>query len=149
MKIVVEDSIVQFHYQLTVAGQCYEKSDPDLPCLIQLGAKQLPGFLEPYFFGMAEGESKLVKITATEAYGAYMPQKVITIAKKHFQEGSTIQEGEYLEIEMASGDSHKGRVIAISDSMITLDLNHELAGKTLHFNIQVLSITIPEKVKMR
>ena len=45
-----------------------------------------------------------------------------------------------LDTEGDDGRSQTVWIAAISDDFVTIDINHPLAGETLHFEVEVLSI---------
>lgn len=86
--------------------------------------------------GMAEGEIKTVRIEAAEAYGEVNPELIIEVQSSQVPEGT--QEGDVLV------DPNTGApvpVVKVDGDVVTLDLNHQLAGEALTFEIQMVTIT--------
>ena len=86
--------------------------------------------------GMKVGETKTVTLPPEEAYGARSEKNLITIAK------DTIPDAEQYEVgaKVMSSYGQAFTVYKINDKDIIFDANHELAGKTLIFDITVKSI---------
>ena len=100
------------------------------------GAGQMiPGFDEAVI-GMAVGEEQTVEIPSEEAYGEYSSELVIDIPAEQFESANiTPVVGESIAIQ-----GRACKIIDVSEENVTLDCNHELAGETLIFTIEVVSI---------
>lgn len=99
------------------------------------GGRMIAGF-DAGVRGMAEGESKTIRIEAAEAYGEYNPDLIIEVDISQVPEG--VQAGDLL------ADPTTGApvlVVSVEGEVVTIDLNHELAGQALTFEIEMVSIT--------
>ena len=88
--------------------------------------------------GMTVGEERTVEVPPGKGYGEYDPDRVREYDPETF-EGMVGHEpavGDHVE---ATNGLH-GDVTAVSDESVQVDFNHELAGRTLQFEIRVLSI---------
>lgn len=86
--------------------------------------------------GMIEGETRTVHIEPADAYGEVDPELFIEVDISQVPEG--VVEGDVLV------DPNTGRpvpVVSVVGEVVTLDLNHELAGQALTFEIELVSIT--------
>ena len=86
--------------------------------------------------GMKVGETKTVTIKPEDAYGARSEQNLITITKDKIPEADKYKIGD--KVMSAYGQAFT--VYKINDKDIVFDANHELAGKTLIFDITIKSI---------
>ncbi len=100
------------------------------------GAGQMIAGFDKAVVGMKVGETKTIEIAPADAYGVRDEKKLITIPKSQAPEADTYQIG--TQVMSQNGQSFK--VYKITDTEITFDANHELAGKTLIFDITVKSI---------
>ncbi|HID73470.1 MAG TPA: hypothetical protein EYP43_00300 [Thermoplasmata archaeon] len=57
-----------------------------------------------------------------------------------FPDGMLLKPGFVFEITLPSGEKVPASVIEISDEMVTVDLNHPLAGRILLATIKVVAI---------
>ena len=106
---------------------------------VVLGQGQLiPGF-ENGLIGMTEGEKKTVTIPKSEAYGDHEPALVFAVPNERLPEGIT--EGTVLTLMTPHGPSMITVVSLNEDNTSTLDHNHPLAGKTLIFDLEVVTIS--------
>jgi len=104
---------------------------------ITLGADEVFPALERAITGMRAGETKNLVIPADEAYGPRHPQNIIQVALSTFPPGKEIRVGQKLSIGFSGGASRVMVVRAVSDTEVTLDGNHLLAGLDLTFALRV------------
>jgi len=96
----------------------------------------IPGF-EKGIIGMKVGESKVVEIEATEAYGEYLDGLVNVVPKDQVPPETKV--GDVLQSKSDRGVLNV-QVKEITEAGIKLDANHPLAGKKLIFEIELLEI---------
>ena len=132
---------VAVHYTGKLAdGSVFDSSRDRAPLKLRVGQKQvIPGF-EQAVLGMTEGESKTVQISPDEAYGAHQPKMVLRFERDRIPPEIDVKIGQNLQVQTTDGESLPARVIDASESDVTLDANHPLAGKDLAFEIEVVEI---------
>ncbi len=101
--------------------------------------KVIPGF-EQAVVGMKPGESKTTKIPADKAYGPHRKEMVIVVERNQFPAHLKPKAGQQLQIRKKDGQATVVMVTDVSESSVTLDTNHPLAGKDLTFDIQLIEI---------
>ncbi len=89
---------------------------------------------------MKKGESKTTKIPADEAYGPHHKEMVLEVERNRFPADVEPQVDQCLQLRQADGQNMAVRVTEVSESKVTLDANHLLAGKALTFDIQLIEI---------
>lgn len=107
------------------------------PLEIKLGSGRIIEGLETELEGMEVGEEKTLTIPPEEAYGQHKEDRVATYPRDDFDEmigGRELTVGFEVETE----DGLPGRVVDFDGNEVTVDFNHELAGKTLTFEVEVL-----------
>jgi peptidylprolyl isomerase len=136
-----EGDTVQVHYTGTLEdGTVFDTSVGREPLQFTLGAGQMiPGF-EQGVLGMKLGESKTITIPPEQAYGPYYDDRVWVIDRAQLPTGLEPEVGQRLQMTNAQGQIIVVTVIEVSATNITVDANHQLAGKTLTFEIQLVSI---------
>ncbi len=108
------------------------------PLEVTIGQHQIiPGF-EKAIEGMNEGEEKDIVIKPEEAYGEIREDLVKKVPKEQLP--AEAKEGSILGMQLPNGQQIPARVTKLEEKEATLDLNHPLAGKTLHFKIKLLAI---------
>jgi len=121
-------------------GEVFDSSVGKDPLEFTIGENQvIPGF-EQAVIGMKIGESKTVKIPADEAYGPYHEDMVLVVSRDKMPPGMNPEIGQWLQFGQTGGQTVQVRVIDASESTVTLDANHPMAGKDLTFEIQLVEI---------
>jgi FKBP-type peptidyl-prolyl cis-trans isomerase 2 len=119
-------------------GSVFDSSINREPLQLTIG-HVIPGF-ENALVGMSPGESKTAKIEADNAYGPHRKEMIQIINRNQFPEHLKPQVGQELQDYQQDGRIIKVMVTDVSESSVTLDANHALAGKDLTFDIQLVDI---------
>ena len=102
-----------------------------------IGSNQvIPGF-EEAIVGMNIGDTKTVKLSADDAYGPHREALMLEVARDEFPADFHLLVGQDLQFQREDGAVISLRVVEITDSNVTLDANHPLAGRDLTFDIQL------------
>ena len=101
--------------------------------------KLIPGF-EKAVVGMTPGESKSVTISPDMAYGAHRKELVVDVERQHVPDNLDLKVGIFVQIRQRDGGAVQAKVVDLSESKVTLDANHPLAGKDLTFDIKLVEI---------
>lgn len=121
-------------------GTIFDSSVDREPLVFTLGEGNLiPGF-ESAVDGMEVGESKDVRIEATDAYGPWLEENIIEIPRKNIEDDVDIAVGQQVYLQRYDGATFIVTITGISETTVTLDANHPLAGKALNFNIKLVEI---------
>jgi peptidylprolyl isomerase len=105
-----------------------------------VGAGQMIVGFDRAVVGMELGETKTVLIPADEGYGPRKEELVVTVERKNLPSHITPEVGRRYRVRQQSGTNVVVTVTALSEVSVTLDANHELAGKNLTFEIQLVEI---------
>jgi len=132
---------VQVHYTGRLDdGTVFDSSVGGEPIEFVLGAHHvIPGF-EDGVTGMEVGETKTILIPSDQAYGPRMEEMVLTIPRDQVPPHITLELGEMLELSQPSGETIAVQITALTDTIVTLDGNHPLAGADLTFDLQLSNI---------
>jgi peptidylprolyl isomerase len=104
------------------------------------GGQVIPG-LEEAVLGMRPGDSKTTELPAEKAFGSYQEEMVVVISKSQLARWSREPEvGERVQIAPPDGPPIDVTVIEVTESEVTVDANHPLAGEDLIFDITLLDI---------
>jgi FKBP-type peptidyl-prolyl cis-trans isomerase 2 len=121
-------------------GTVFDSSEGKDPLEFTIGEGQLiPGF-EQGVLGMRPGQSKTVNIPAKDAYGPYNPELVTEVDRNRFSPDLELQVGMQVQGSQPDGQVAVFTVKNITNTTVTLDANHRLAGKDLIFDIKMVSI---------
>ncbi len=107
------------------------------PLAFEVGAGQMIKGFDEGVLGMKLDEEKEITLKPGEAYGEYNEEAVQEVPKKLMPDG--IEVGMQIGVPTQQG-SIPATITKIDSDMVTIDMNHELAGKTLIFKIKVVTI---------
>lgn len=120
-------------------GTVFDSSLGNDPLTFTLGGGEvIPGF-DKGVLGLAVNESRTVKIPAADAYGPHQPGMIVELPKAEMPSHLKLKPGQRLQIKTPNGVLAV-TVTAESETTITLDGNHPLAGKDLTFDLQLVEI---------
>jgi FKBP-type peptidyl-prolyl cis-trans isomerase SlyD len=106
------------------------------------GAQQIIPGLDKALLGMKAGDSKKVTVKPEDAYGAMDPKAEAEVPKDALPQGAAVV-GTRLLARGQDGQPRPVTVKIVKDTTVLLDLNHPLAGKTLFFDVKVVSVEPP------
>ncbi len=140
--------MVKIHYTLKDdAGTVLDSSLNGEPLEYLHGVGALIPGLERNLNGMEEGEKKHVVVEAAEGYGEYDENLVQNVPRERFDASFPIEVGQTFQAESATG-AFVVRVTAVSENEITIDGNHELAGKRLNFDVEIVGVREPDESEL-
>jgi peptidylprolyl isomerase len=123
-------------------GDVFDSSEGAEPLAFIVGAGEvIPGF-DQALMGMKVGETKDVVIEPDQAYGNRIEELVQTIDRGQFNLGGA-EPAIGMHIEMRTPQGNIPLTITdITDTTVTLDANHLLAGETLRFSLTLVEIAV-------
>ncbi len=132
---------VRIHYTGTLTdGTVFDSSNDREPFEFIIGQGMvIPGF-ENAVIGMSEGDEKTVSIPAEDAYGHYQDELVAVVARSQVPTEIELDIGTILQVRSPEGGIARVVVKKITESEVTLDLNHPLAGQDLTFELKLIKI---------
>ena len=150
MSLLIGDNlIVNIHYTLTDDDEKVIDSSTDFEPLVYLhGANNIIPGLENALTGKAEGDTLQVYIEPDEAYGASNPELIYTADIASFQNIDDIKVGMKFETRTPEDNMQLVTVIEIDGDLVTIDSNHPLAGLSLNFDVEIISVREPTPEEM-
>lgn len=127
------------------AGVILDQASHDEPFLYIQGASQIVPGLETGLEGLKIGEKKNVTVSAEEGYGPVHAGLKMTVKKDQFPGVADIQAGMQFQAQSPEGHGMVFTIVEVKEDDVTIDGNHPLAGQTLHFNVEILSIRTATK----
>jgi len=133
-----KDKVIAFHYTLTVDGEAVESSrDRDQQLWVLLGHGQLIPGLEKALDGHEAGETLAVDVTPEEGYGVRQEGQIQRLSKKYVPQANRLKPGDVTVLRLKEGGQRAATVHKVGMSTIDLDMNHPMAGKSLHFDVTI------------
>ena len=137
---IADEMAVLIHYKVANSdGEVLDSSDGDEPLAYIHGQGDIVPGLEQALAGKAAGDRVKVTVSPELGYGVREEGKVQTVPRDAFESEAQIEPGMQFQAESDDGDVIV-TVTAVSDDEVTIDANHPLAGQTLHFEVEVVSV---------
>jgi FKBP-type peptidyl-prolyl cis-trans isomerase SlyD len=138
---VSKDHVVSLEYRLHLGdGQTIDESEPGQPLAYIHGQKQIVPGLESQLEGMGAGESKKVVVPPSQGYGEHDPRGLQEVPRAMFPPDAPLQPGLTVSAQTQQGDVIPITIRELKGDSVVVDLNHPLAGKTLHFDVTVREV---------
>jgi FKBP-type peptidyl-prolyl cis-trans isomerase SlyD len=139
-----QDVVVTLHYRLTLDdGSLVEESTADDPLTYLHGCDNIIPGLEEALDGMSIGEKKMVVVEPEDAYGEYDPDEIVEVDLVDLPPGLQPEIGMMLAVPDEEGNHDIAQVTEVGSEFITLDFNHPLSGKRLHFDVTIAELRDP------
>jgi FKBP-type peptidyl-prolyl cis-trans isomerase SlyD len=137
---IQQDSVVSLHYTLKGEDGAVIDSSASGPPLTYLhGHGQLVPGLERELQGKSAGDRLDVTLAPADGYGEYDAELVEQVPRRALKGLSNIKVGMKLRAETEHGP-RTVTVTRVAGDMVTLDANHPLAGKSLHFEVEITGV---------
>lgn len=139
------NKVVEFSYELEVDGQVVDRTTKERPLDYIHGTGSLLPKLEAHIEGMEPGATFDVTLSPADGYGEVDPSRIIDLPKAAFEVNGEVREdllvpGNTIPMMNSMGGVIPGVVLEVSEGSVKMDLNHQMADKTLHFTGEVLSV---------
>jgi len=141
MSLMIGDkSVVTIHYTLTDdAGEVLDNSRDSDPMVYLHGANNIIPGLENELTGKTAGATLKVTVSPENGYGEHSSEAIQKVPRSAFEGVEDIQPGMQFQTEGPQG-MQIIVVAEVSDEEVTVDANHPLAGKTLHFDVSIEAV---------
>lgn len=149
MKITANKS-VSAEYELYVDGEngeleLMEKATSQQPLSFIFGVGMMLPKFEENIFGLAAGDKFDFTIDVNDAYGPYEDENVLDLDRSIFEidgklDDTMIYAGNVVPLMDSEGHRLNAQVVEVNDTHVKVDLNHPLAGETLHFKGSILEV---------
>jgi FKBP-type peptidyl-prolyl cis-trans isomerase SlyD len=140
--------VFAFNYVLkSTNGDVLDASEKNQPLPFLEGSSQILPALEKEILTMSEGDKKHVKLTPEEAYGPQSDKMIMDVEKQELAHIPDLNIGSFLQLDLQN-QTKVVRVSKISDTHVTLDGNHPLAGQSLEFDVEVVLIRPATQIEL-
>jgi peptidylprolyl isomerase len=132
---------IRIHYTGTLAsGEVFDSSEGRDPLEFTLGSGMIIKGLDDAIYGMIVGEKKVANIACADAYGDVNPDARQAVPRTEFPDDIPAEVGTQLQMQSPEGQVIPVKIVDVSDTEITLDANHMLAGQDLTFDFEITGI---------
>ena len=137
---IADKTVVSIHYTLTNAlGETIDSSVGQDPLVYLQGAQNIIPGLENALAGKAVGDALQVTVEPAEGYGEIRDELIQEVDRSAFQGVDDIDVGMQFMAQTPWGEQPV-TVVKVEGDQITLDGNHQLAGETLNFDVEVVEV---------
>lgn len=140
--IVAKDTVVSIDYELKNAqGELIDSSAEGEPLVYLHGNQNIIPGLEKELEGKKANDKVKCVIPAAEAYGERDEELVFAVPRAEFADADSVKPGMQFQAQQEDG-VHIVTVVKVSDTEVTVDANHPLAGMPLHFDVTVKDVRV-------
>ena len=142
---IEKNKVVVLTYTATSDGIIVDQATEARPLDYIQGFHMLIPKFEQQLEGKKEGEAFAFEVSPEEGYGAYDPKHRFDIPKDSFVVDGKLREdllveGRIIPMLNGAGEVCMAQILSVKEQDVTVDFNHPMAGKTLYFSGQVLSV---------
>lgn len=132
---------VRINYTGTLnSGETFDSSEGRDPLEFVVGSGQIISGLDAAIPGMAVGDKKMVSVPCAQAYGESNPEARKAVPREGIPADIPLEVGTQLQMQTPQGQVLPVTVAEVTETEVTLDANHPLAGQDLNFAIEVVGI---------
>ncbi|HJM23438.1 MAG TPA: peptidylprolyl isomerase [Candidatus Thalassarchaeum sp.] len=141
MSVVEQNSVVSVMYTGTFpdSGEVFDTNVNQPPLVFLVGHGNIIEGFEQEILGAAVGDVREFTLTPEMAYGHRDEAAVQPIPRSQFPEGMELEVGRVVGAQSDQGPV-QFTVVEINDDIVIVDLNHQMAGYTLHFSVEIVEI---------
>lgn len=137
---VTRDRVVTLHRETRdPSGRVLESTRDGAPRVVLIGHGALPRALEQALEGRVAGDRVAVTLEPQQAYGPRQEGRVQRVSKKYFANPQRLRAGMVTALRTEQG-IRPVTVVKVGGKVVDVDLNHPLAGLTLHFDVAVVDV---------
>lgn len=138
---IAADHVALIDYTLTLDdGSVVDSSDGGEPLAYLHGHHNIVPGLERQLAGRKAGDAVDAVVPPAEGYGEFDPDGEQDVPRSAFPKNARIEEGMMFHSEDEDGNVQPLWVQAVSKDAVRVTSNHPLAGKTLHFKVQIREV---------
>ena len=132
---------IKVHYTGKLTnGKVFDSSIDRNPMVFTIGQEQMIPDFEQAFVGMSPGESKRITISSDRAFGSYRENLVTKIKSGNISPELEPKVGQRMDASRRNGQKVVVTITAVTESGVTVDANHPLAGEDLTFDLELIEI---------
>jgi len=122
-------------------GRVFGSSDGREPLTFTIGRQEVMPKIEDAVIDMGPGESKQIQISPEDGYGRHKTELVREVERTRLPPEMDPRVGARLKAFSPTNQEFVFTVTGVTETTVTLDANHPLAGKTLTFDIKLIELS--------
>jgi FKBP-type peptidyl-prolyl cis-trans isomerase 2 len=113
------------------------------PLRVVIGGNAVPKGIETLLYELEIGESRDIEIPPEQGYGHPSPDGIQWYPRTMVRDGEKLEVGDVIACtnKYDRTDALPGRVVAATDDLVQIDVNHPFAGKTLTYWVKLVELT--------
>ncbi|MFY0592828.1 FKBP-type peptidyl-prolyl cis-trans isomerase [Roseivirga sp.] len=132
---------VKVHYTGKLTdGTIFDSSEGREPLAFEVGAGMMIKGFDAAVDGMEVGAKVTAEIPAAEAYGESRADMIFDVPKTNLPPDMVAEVGQQLAMSQPNGQQLPVKVKEVHEDKVVIDANHDLAGKDLVFDIELVEI---------
>lgn len=121
-------------------GTVFATTEDAEPMEFTLGTNDVLPAIEEAVAGMAPGERKTVRLSSEDAFGPWREDLIHEIPRESLPEDMDVEAGQHLWVDQPGTQPVIVSVLDVSESTVTIDANHPLAGEDLTLDLQLVDV---------
>lgn len=121
-------------------GTVFDTSDGQEPLHFVLGTGSVISGVEKAVEGLSVGDTVSTEISPQDGYGLRSEELVLNVPRGNFPDSVTPEVGQRFQMTSGDGQQTLVTVTNVDTETVEIDANHPLAGKTLHFDLELVKI---------
>ncbi|MBS3909830.1 MAG: FKBP-type peptidyl-prolyl cis-trans isomerase [Actinobacteria bacterium] len=138
--LIKKGSTVTFAYKLFHDETLMDETLDGKPMTYTQGEGSLIVGLEKEMDGLKRGDKRSITVTPEDAYGMHTEERIIRVPRKEIPKEADVHVGDKVPGKDPEGEMLVGTIVEINDEFVSIDFNHELAGKELRFEVEVIEV---------
>lgn len=132
---------VTLHFAIKLEdGSVVDSTFDNKPATFTVGDKNLLDGFEKVLYGMSAGDKNQFTLPPEDGFGQRNPNNVQEIPRQSFALDTELKAGLMVSFADANNNELPGLVVEFTDSTVTIDFNHPLAGRHLVFSVEIIDV---------
>ncbi|MCP4957033.1 MULTISPECIES: FKBP-type peptidyl-prolyl cis-trans isomerase [Photobacterium] len=142
MSVIKDNSEVLMHFAIKLAdGSVAESTFANAkPVIFRMGDGSLTANFEKCLLGLTVGQKATFDLAPEDAFGPSNPNNIHHVDLSKFSANTPAEVGRIIAFTGPDGHDIPGIITQVMGESVTVDFNHPLAGKTVTFEVEVVSI---------
>lgn len=133
---------VSLHFALLLEdGSEVDSTFSRQPATFTFGDGNLLPSVEAKLLGYTAGAKEVFTLAPEEAFGQRNPANIQRLPRSQFGDDMELQEGLVVSFSDAANTELPGVISGFDGDMVEVDFNHPLAGRSLRFKVEILSVS--------